>query len=127
LNHDANVPLSFFVQNLLQPDWIEGLPVNHESTRDLSLRLLGIFSDLITTISCLKDEDIDKESIITINSIEAVMQKLSEIQFLSTTDKKLIRPIIADVEDEMKRIDNNKEADKKKLFIDALNKINEII
>ncbi len=54
LRLNPNVPLSFFTQNAFQIDWIEALPVNDKETRQVSIKLLIVYSNLISTISCLK-------------------------------------------------------------------------
>ncbi len=127
IKQDANVPVSYFAQNVLDPEWIANLPVNHEQTRSLSIRLMTIFYDLVTTISCLKNEDIDLGKISTIRYMDAVATKIEELKQLSTTDKELLRPLIDDIEDERKRLDKNKEAEKKKLFFETLLKMKELI
>lgn len=127
LSLNANVPLSFFEQNPLKPEWVNEIPVNGDTTRSLAIRLLSIFSDLITTISCLKEEDVDAGKVPTITLLESIIKKLLELKKLTATDKELIKPLVADLEDELNRVDNNQEAEKKKLFIEELNKLMEVL
>jgi hypothetical protein len=127
LSLNANVPLSFFEQNPLKPEWVKGIPVNGDTTRSLAIRLLSIFSDLITTISCLKEEDVDTGKVPTKDLLETISAKIQELKKITDADKELIKPLVADIEDEMKRIDNNQEVEKKKLFIEELKKLMEVI
>lgn len=127
LNQSPNVPLSFFVQNPLKANWISALPVNNEQTRDLAIQLLGIFSDLVTTISCLKGEDINEGNVPTTELLQIIVRKIEELQRLSDRDRILIETLVRDARDERKRIATNLETGKKKEFIAALIKIEEAI
>jgi len=127
LDINPNVPLSFFEKNPLNPKWVDALPINGDTTRGLAIRLLSIFSDLITTISCLKEEDVDAGKVPTKDLLEAIGAKIQQLKKITAADNELIKPLVADLEDERKRIDNNQETDKKKLFIEELNKLMEVI
>jgi len=127
LGQDPNVPISFFAQNSLNPDWVNALPVNNERTRALSIRLLAILSDLSTTISCLKDDDIDGGNVSMLEFMESVINKVLELQMLTTEDKPLSKSLVDDVNDEIKRLDTNLETEKKAVFAKMLNRILEAI
>lgn len=127
LSVNPNVPLSFFEQNPLKPEWVKEIPIIGDTTRSLAIRLLSIFSDLTTTISCLKGEDVDAGKVQTIDILNVIISKILELEKLSATDAELIKPLAVDLDDERQRIDSNQEVDKKKLFIDELNKLKEVL
>jgi len=127
LSQSPEVPISFFAQNPLDPDWVNALPVNNETVRALSIRLLAILSDVSTTISCLKEEDAEDGNVSTSKFLQAVAEKILQLQKLTDNDKPLTDTLVADVNDEIKRLDSNQEAEKKKLFAELLKRILEAI
>lgn len=127
LEHDPTVPLSFFVQNPLNPEWVTALPLNNEKIRALALALLAVLSDLATTISCLKSEDVNSGNVIMLAFLEAVLNKLHELQSLTDEDKNVVKTLVDDVNDELKRLKNNREDEIKVVFSELLRKILEVI
>jgi hypothetical protein len=127
LSVSPNVPLSFFAQHSFKVGWISALPLTNANNRALSIQLLAIFSDIVTTISCLKADDINAGSIKTGPFLGAIIIKIKELNKLTATDKTNIKPLVDDSVDERHRIDSNQEAGIKKEFIKALDEIQKVI
>ncbi len=125
---DPKVPLSYFAQNPFSVIWIEAIPAEGSAAvRALSLEALSVFSDLATTLSCLKEEDVAAGNFITVHLLNAVVHKLSTFQKLSAPEKKIVKSIVDDVSDEQSKLQKNAELALKPEFMELLRKINKTI
>jgi hypothetical protein len=59
--------------------------------------------------------------------LEVIIKKLTEIQVLTLDERKVVKPLVDDVNDELKRLNSNREKELKSVFGEVLTKILEVI
>ena len=123
--------IKFFTVNRIDPLWISNLfvPNIFQEFRILALATFRLLSDLVTTVACIKPDDINQGLVIdelTKNISGALSSIQPQIPLFSAPEKSILTDMLFDINDEASRVQSNDEVTKKPNLIQFLTLMTEI-
>lgn len=114
----------FLETNPVKDTWIGKLPVTQTDTRPLAIMLLAVFSDLLTTLSCMRPGDVGEGEQPTKALLDLVERKIRSLKKLQLpAEQPFVDAIRNDIADEFQRLDNNGEKAGKREFAQRMTNI----